>query len=83
MWVPPQRSSGPETLDYEAVVESMTYLENTSRVRYTKFTDADHFQIRRYAGENGNKKSFIHLTNKFAGLTESIVRTLKNSTKTS
>ena len=44
------------TLDYEAVVESMTNLENSrSRVSYTKFTDVDRFQIARYAGENGSK----------------------------
>ena len=54
--VPPQQFSGLGTLDYEAVVESMTNLENNrSRGSYTKFTDVDRFQIARYAGENGSK----------------------------
>ena len=44
--VPHQQSSGVGTLDYEAVVESMTNVKNTrSRGRYTKFTDVDLFQI--------------------------------------
>ena len=65
--VPPQQSSG--TLDYEAVVESMTNVENTrSRGSYTKFTNVDYFQIGRYAGENRNKKALIHFKNKFPGL---------------
>ena len=76
--VPPQQSSGLGTLDYEAVVESMTNVENTrGRGNYTKFTDADRFLIGRYAGENGNKKALIHLKNKFSGLKECTVRIFK------
>ena len=56
--VPPQQSSGLGTLDYEAVVESMT--NTRSRGSRTKFTDVDCFQIGQYAGENGNKKALIH-----------------------
>ena len=40
--------------------------------------DIDHFQIGRYVGENGNKKVLIHFKNKFPGLNESTVRTVKN-----
>ena len=48
------------TYDCEPVVESVTKVENNrSRGSYTKFTDVDHFKIRRYAGENGNKKALI------------------------
>ena len=76
--VSPQQSSGLGTLDYEAVVESMTNVENTrSRASYTKFTDADCFQIGRYSGGNGYKKALIHFKNKFPGLKESTVRTFK------
>ena len=64
--VAPQKYSVLETLDYEAVVESMTNVENTrGRGNYTKFTDVDRFPTGRYAGENGNKKALIHLKNKF------------------
>ena len=74
--VPPQQSSGLGTLDYGAVVESITNVKNTrSRGSYTNSTDADHFQIGQYAGENGNKKALIHFKNKFPGLKESTVRT--------
>ena len=45
---------------------------------YIKFMDIDHFQIGRYVGENGNKKVLIHFKNKFPGLNESTVRTVKN-----
>ena len=44
---------------------------------YTKFTDVDLFQIGQYAGENGNKKALIHFQNKFPGLKESTVKSLK------
>ena len=43
----------------------------------TKFTDLDHFQIGRYAGENGNKKALINFKNKFHGFKESTVRTFE------
>ena len=78
MLVPPQRSSGLGTKDYEAVVESMTNVENTgSRESYTKFTNVDRFKIPRYVCENGNKRALIHFKNKFPGLKESTVRTFK------
>ena len=76
--IPPQQSSGLGKLDYEAVDENMTNVENTrSRGSYTKFTDVDRSQIGRYAGKNGNKKASIHFRNKFPGLKESTVRTFK------
>ena len=66
--VPSQQSSGLGTLNYKAVVESMTNVESTrSRGSYTKFTDVDRFEIGRYAGENGNKKALIHFKSKFPG----------------
>ena len=78
MLVPPQRSSVLGTKDYEAVVESMTNVENTgSRESYTKFTDVDRFKIPRYVCENGNKRALNHFKNKFPGLKESTLRTFK------
>ena len=66
--VPPQQSSGLGTLNYKAVVESMTNVGSTrSRGSYTKFTDVDRFEIGRCAGENGNKKALIHFKSKFPG----------------
>ena len=74
----PQQSFDLGTLDYEAVVESMTNIKNTrSRGSYAKFTDVYCFQIGRYAGENGTKKALIHFKNKFPELKESTVRNFK------
>ena len=76
--VPPQQFSILGTLDCQAVVESMTNVENTRGMgSYTKFADVDRFQIGRYAGENGNKKALIHFKNKFSGMKESTIRTFK------
>ena len=76
--VPPQQPSDLGTLNHDAVVESMTNVENTRRRgSSTEFTDVDRFQIGPYAGENGNQKTLIYFKNEFPGLKESTVTTFK------
>lgn len=75
--VPPQRSSGLGTLDYEATVENISSVVAQKRGNYKKYSETDRFQIGKYANENGNSKALIHFKHKFPGLKESTVRTFK------
>ena len=79
--VPPQQSSSLRTFDYEAFIESMTNIEFTrSKGSYTKYTDVDRFQMRRYSSENGSKNNLIltfHFKNNFSRLNGSAVRNFR------
>ena len=79
--VPPQQSSSLRTFDYEAFIESMTNIEFTrSKGSYTKYTDVNRFQMRRYSSENGSKNNLIltfHFKNNFSRLNGSAVRNFR------
>lgn len=64
-------------LDFQAVQSEVNDACSSKRGQYTKFTDADRFDIGQYASENGPAATVRKFSKKFPTLNESTVRGLR------
>ena len=64
-------------MDFEAVQSEVNDACSSKRGQYTKFTDADRFDIGQYASENGPAATVRKFSKKFPTLNESTVRGLR------